>query len=388
MRWYSVFIKSAREQLRDYWILIMVVILAPFMLFMYYLMVETEEPDYDVVFVNQDWGGHIFNIPVNLGDSLIHYMQLGVRDEGYSFLNISREANREDAEALLHQREADVLIVLPENLTSSLMDFGESDSAIAWLELVGDVTDMEYLVGAVWTEEIINHYVQEFTGITLPLKWKETSLGFSGQRSEFELYVSGLLILSIIMMMFSASAAFVREPETKTLDRLKISKLSSLEFLSGISLLQIVLAVLSLVFALLTAVGLGYTIIPGTLWFIFLIGILTSLSMITFSLIVASICRSIKDVAIIGTFPLFLLMFFSGAAYPISGGKLFSIGKLTLHINDILSPTWAVDALNKVLIKGQDARETTTEILALVILTILYFIIGVWAFRRRHMRAH
>ena len=388
MRWYYVFIKSVREQLRDFWILIMVVILAPFMLFMYYLMVETEEPDYDIVFVNQDRGGHILNISLNLGDSLIHYMQLGVRDEGYSFLNISKEAKREDAEALLHQREADVLIVLPENLTSSLMESGESDSAFAWLELVGDVTDIEYLVGAVWTEEIINHFVQEFTGITLPLKWKETSLGFSGQRSEFELYVPGLLILSIIMMMFSASAAFVREPETKTLDRLKISKLSSLEFLAGISLLQIVLAVLSLVFALLTAVGLGYTIIPGTLWFIFIIGILTSLSMITFSLIVASICRSIKDVAIIGTFPLFFLMFFSGAAYPISGGKLFSIGKFTLHINDILSPTWAVDALNKVLVKGMDVKDTTLEILALIILTLLYFIIGVWAFRRRHMRAH
>ena len=58
-----------------------------------------------------------------------------------------------------------------------------------------------------------------------------------------------------------------------------------------------------------------------------------------------------------------------------------------LHINDILSPTWAVDALNKVLIKGEDVRETTTEILALLILTMVYFVIGVWAFRRRHMRA-
>ena len=81
MRWYFVFIKSVIEQIRDYWILIMVLILAPFMLFMYYLMVETEEPNYDIVFVNQDRGDHIINIPVNLGDSLIHYMQLGVRDE-------------------------------------------------------------------------------------------------------------------------------------------------------------------------------------------------------------------------------------------------------------------------------------------------------------------
>ena len=109
--------------------------------------------------------------------------------------------------------------------------------------------------------------------------------------------------------------------------------------------------------------------------------------MISFSLIVAATCRSVKDVAIIGTFPLFLLMFFSGAAFPLSGGKLFSIGKLTLHINDILSPTWAVDALNKVLVKGLAPRETITEMAALAILTLLYFVIGVWAFKRRHMSA-
>jgi hypothetical protein len=63
------------------------------------------------------------------------------------------------------------------------------------------------------------------------------------------------------------------------------------------------------------------------------------------------------------------------------------MGTLTIHLNDILSPTWAVDALNKVLVKGLEPRETRIEMLALMILTVLYFIIGVWAFRRRHMKA-
>jgi len=387
MRWYNVFVKSAREQLRDYWILILILVLAPFMLLMYFLMLETEKPNYKILFVNHDKGTFFFNNSINLGDSLVHYMQLSAIDEELSFLNFSEEAIRNEAEIQLREGNADVLVILPGNFTMSLLTADHSDSIPALLELVGDVTNMDYLVGAVWTQEMISQFVQAATGISLPIGWKETSLGFSGQRSEFELYVPGLLILSIIMMMFSASAAIVREPETKTLDRLKISKLTSLEFLSGISIVQILIAVIALALSILTAIGLGYTLIPGTLWYIFFIAFLTSLSMITFSLIVAAICRSIKDVAIIGTFPLFLLMFFSGAAYPIGGGKLFSIGSLTFHINDILSPTWAVDALNKVLIKGQDAGETITEIIALVVLTLLYFIIGVWAFRRRHMRA-
>ena len=60
---------------------------------------------------------------------------------------------------------------------------------------------------------------------------------------------------------------------------------------------------------------------------------------------------------------------------------------LYFSLNDFLSPTWAVDALYKVLVQGQEIGDTRPEILALVVLTILYFILGSWTFRRRHMRA-
>ena len=202
-------------------------------------------------------------------------------------------------------------------------------------------------------------------------------MGFSGTRTYFELYLPGLLILSIIMIIFSASSAMVRESESRTLERLRISRLTPLELLGGLSLVQILVALLSLLLALLTALALGYTLLPGTLGFILLISILTALSMISFSLLVAAMCR----------FPLFLLMFFTGAAFPVTGGRLFTIGSYQVMLNDILSPKFAVEALNKVLIRGLEVKDTIPEIIALVVLTGLYFIIGTWAFRRRHMRA-
>jgi ABC-type polysaccharide/polyol phosphate export permease len=133
--------------------------------------------------------------------------------------------------------------------------------------------------------------------------------------------------------------------------------------------------------------ALGYTLIPGTFGFILLITFLTALSMISFSLIVAAMCRSIKEVAIIGTFPLLLLMFFTGAAFPISGGKLLSIGSYEVMLNHILSPTFAIEAFNKVLIRGEEIRDTVPEMIALLVLTIFYFVVGAWLFKRRHMRA-
>ena len=387
MRWYYVFIKSIREQIRDYWILLLTISLAPFFVFMYYMMVETETPEFMIILVNQDEGTFFMGQPINLGDSLICYMQGVSADQETSMLHFAEQDERLAGIRLLQEGEADVMVVIPGQLTLKLLNPDFDDPIKTVLELVGDVTDMQYIIGAVWSEELIHQFIREASGISLPIAWKETTLGYSGQRTTFELYVPGMMILAIIMMIFSASAAIVREPEAKTLERLKMSNLSALEFLGGISLVQVIIAIISLLLTMMVAICLGYTLLQGTFWFIMLVAFFTSLSMIAFSLIVAAICRSIKDVAIIGTFPLFILMFFTGAAFPISGGKLFTLAGTTFHINDILSPTWAVDALNKVLIKGQAIKETIPDLAMILVLTLAYSILGVWAFRLRHMRA-
>jgi len=387
MKWYYVFIKSLHEQIRDYWILILTLVFAPLFVFMYYLMSETENPVYKVVFVNQDETTVYDGKEYNLGDSLIYYLIEFAGSEEDVLLEYSETGNRETGLRMLAEEDADVMVVLSRNLSAGLLNRNNEKWKKPSFELVGDITDMRYIVGAVWTEELVNRFILESAGIQLPFEWMETSLGHSGQRSEFELYVPGLMIFSIIMMMFTASAAIVREPEAGTLERLKISNLNALQYLAGISLIQVITGIISLLLTIATAVSLGYELIPGTFWFILWIGFLTSLSMISFSLIVAAMCRSIKDVAIIGTFPLMILMFFSGAFFPLGGGRILTIGNFTLHLNDLLSPTWAVEALNKVLIKGVKTADTLPEMLAILILCMLYYIIGVWAFQRRHMKA-
>ena len=382
-----MFIKGMKEQIRDFWILVMTVIMAPLFIAIYFLMVETEYPDYKIILVNNDRGIIVAGQQVNLGDSLVSCGRLTSGQSGLSTLHYQAAVNRESAIGQLQKKHANVVVVFPENFSVSVLNINGQFSTTAQIELIGDVTQMEYIIGAVWTEELINQFVLGTAGIHLPISWKETALGHSGQRSMFELYVPGLLILSIIMIIFSASSAIVREPETRTMERLKISRLTSVEFLVGTSLVQTIIAGLSLVLALLTAMALGYTLVPGTFGFILMVSFLTALSMISFSLMVAAMCRSIKEVAIIGTFPLFLLMFFTGAAFPISGGRLFFIGNYEVMLNSFLSPTFAVEALNKVLVRGQEIRDTIPDLIGLVVLTILYFVAGMWAFKKRHMRA-
>jgi ABC-2 type transport system permease protein len=386
MKWYDVFVKSLKEQIRDYWILLIVVLLAPFFIFVYYLMLESEKPQYDIILVNRDKGITLNTVNINLGDSLVAYMDKESKERNEQILKFYQEDERDQAITKLKDEEANIALIVPEKFTSSLLTDTMTLTNPSTFELIGNITDLNYIIGAVLTEELFNDFLQNVTGIKMPFKFIETQLGYSGERSVFELYVPGMLILAIIMMMFSASAAIVREPEIQTLKRLKLSNLSALEFLTGISLVQIIVAFISMVLALITAIMLGYKIIPGTLWYIILIGFLTSLSIIAFSLLFAAFCRSIKDVAIIATVPMLIFMFFTGAAMPIKGGTLFSIGNFDFTFTGILSPTHAINALNKVLLLGQPPVKTIPDISALFILTLVYFFLGVWAFNRRHMR--
>jgi len=128
MKWYHVFIKSIREQVRDYWILLIVVLLAPFFIFVYYLMIETENPNYDVLLVNNDRGSIIIpGYQLNLGDSLITFLkdQAGQYEE--VMLNYYREETRDIAINKIRDEKADVLLVIPSEFTLSVL----SDPSVA-----------------------------------------------------------------------------------------------------------------------------------------------------------------------------------------------------------------------------------------------------------------
>jgi ABC-2 type transport system permease protein len=79
-------------------------------------------------------------------------------------------------------------------------------------------------------------------------------------------------------------------------------------------------------------------------------------------------------------------MFFSGAIYPLPRTALFTLGGHAVAIYDFIPATHAVVALNKVLTLGAGLGQVAYELIALVVLSAVYFAAGVWLFQRRHLR--
>jgi ABC-2 type transport system permease protein len=162
--------------------------------------------------------------------------------------------------------------------------------------------------------------------------------------------------------------------------------MTATDYLGGVTLALVLVGIVSVILAFLTALALSFRS-QGPLWLGMLILTAASLSTIGIGLVIACFSKTVTQAFLIANFPLGLMMFFSGAIYPIPRVPLFNLFGHSIGLYDILPPTHAVIALNKVLTLGAGLRDVVYELAALVVLSGLYFGIGVWLFRRTHLRA-
>jgi ABC-2 type transport system permease protein len=386
MKLISIFIKSLKEQIRSFWVLLLSLCMGPFFIFVYFLITESSKTEYKILIVNNDQGFSTGDKQINHGNYLTAFFEEAKKDTSMAPFKIVEIADRNAGINQVKNKKADALIILNGSFSQTLEKRNPPDSSSNTdIELIGDLTNTNYLISAVWAGEIINEYSLYATNTKRLVSFKETPLGTSGNINYFDMVVPGLLIVSLIMLMFTASIAFVAEVENKTIMRLKLSKLSSLEFLGGISLTQSLVGIASVLMTLVTAILLGFSY-KGSLFILIFIAGLTSLSIIAFSLIIAAVTKSATEVLVVGNFPMFLFMFFTGAAFPMKSNALFTIAGYPINFQGLMTPTHAISALNKTLILNMDIGSIIPEIISIVVLTIIYFIIGALLFNRRHLK--
>jgi len=386
MKILSIIKKSIKENIRHLWLLILTISLTPFFVGFYWAVSEAEKPNYDILLVNQDVGVEFQSKNYNYGALIIEEVKKIDKDSLHFPMTIKVSNDRSVAIEKLKNKKADALVVIPDDFSKkfqNLLTSNEEENVN--IEFVGDLTSIKYMVTAIWAAETLSESIYEASDKKNPVKITETSIGISGKMDSFELYVPGLLILAIIMILLPASISIINEVENKTMIRLKLSNLRALEFLTGISAVQLIIGIISIALALVVAVGLGFEY-AGSLFNVFVVAVLSSISIIAISLILAAFTKTATEVLIVGNFPLFLLMFFTGVAIPIHAKELFSIGGYPITLQGLMSPTHSVNAMNKIMIMDMGFVDILPEITALVVLTVIYFSIGVWLFWLRHMR--
>jgi ABC-2 type transport system permease protein len=187
--------------------------------------------------------------------------------------------------------------------------------------------------------------------------------------------------------MFTAAASIIKEKDKGTLVRLRISNMTTFEWLSAVTLVQVVLGVVAVVLTLGTAMAFGYEP-SASVAALVLVSALSSVAIVAISVLVAAWLRTIFDLMTIGSFPFFILMFFSGGMFPLPDVRLFEIGGRPINVNDVLPTTHSIAAFDRVLNHGAGMGGVAFELAAITLLSALYFSLGTLLFTRRHMSAN
>lgn len=394
-RFWQVFGKSLREHLREPVILALVLIIAPAFVFVYWSWFTGGSTAYTVLVLNHDRGAvRADGTALRAGDDLAEALAAVTYPSGSPILAVKPALDRPTAEAALADREAAMLIIIPEEFSQALAvagdqaatgGTGEPIGARPAVTFSGDLGSAGYAVAAVIASGVIDQYVEVATGRTRPVALVEEPLGASGVRTEFETYVPGILIIAVIMTLFTTAMAVAREVETGTLRRLRLSRMTAFDLMAGISLTQLLVGVAAVILTFATAYALGFRS-QGPIWVAVAVGAMTTLSVVGVGLIVAAFSKGVTEAFVIGNFPMMFFLFFSGAVFPMPRVDLFTVAGHAFGPYDIIPATHGVVALNKVLALGAGLGDVAFELVALSVLSVAYFAAGVLLFGRRHLR--
>lgn len=383
-----VFGKTLREVLRDPLTLALTLVFAPAFVLLYYAVFPEMAPAYELVVVNQDR-------PVDTADGEelaagrdLQAALAAVRDASdLPLLRVSSARDREQAEGRIRHHQAAAILVIPEGFSRSVAELAANPSTAppASYTLAGDRTQPAYLLTAVLADATAQAYVQQATGVAGPVRVQEESVTGAGSRTDFEIYVPGLIVFSVILLVFLAAMTATREVESGAMRRLRLTRMTATEYVLGTSGVLGLVGIAGVLITFGTAWLCGFRS-EGPLWVALLVLSLTTLSVIGVGMMVAAVSRTVARAFVIANFPLGLLMFFSGSIMPMPRITWVTVAGHPLGPFELMAPTHAVTALNRVLTDGVGFSAVGFELIALTVLTGLYFAGGV-ALLHRHPNA-
>jgi ABC-2 type transport system permease protein len=382
MRFASLVLKYAKENLRSWAMLALVLLLAPMIIAIFYAASGSRAEQYRIGVLDRGSapaaGGEAYR-----ASALVEALR-GQAAEAKATIEVLPDPAT--AERRLADKAVDLLMILPADFAAAMADAaagGPSKPRIAF-RYDPKSPRSTALFGLAYTAAV--RHILSVTGRELPFEIEEEFVQPIEASDPFAAgaYIPSFLILSILNVLFLAASTMIREVEHGTMRRIALSRVTSFELIGAISLVQLVVCIAGLALSLGTAYLFGYR--PGgSLPAFLLVGALCGLSMMAFSAITACFCRSVKDVWIVGNFPYMLCLFFSGFI-PLPTSTLFSLCGRPVTFSSFIPLSHGIKALDRLLNGNGSLADIAFELVAILVLTAAYFAVGISFFYRRHLR--
>lgn len=417
MKFISVAIKDFKELIRDRRGLFMILLFPMFFMIIFGVvygnMGQTNET-YNLAVVNLDEGAKmpLSNEELNFGDDLTEIFQDSeYEDSDVKLFNVIN-TSESSANKLIQLREADVMIVIPENFSQTVVDkMGDSTAAqntittssndnsnnnTLKLLITGDTSSMGFGVSQVMLIKIIDEYQDnlaaniqgQISGSNAePLKLFEgdvNSVSGTESFSQFDFLAPGMMIFAILLLATTVASSLTKEVEKGTLARLRISKMRSFDMLFGALIPWSIVAAIQVLLLLIVAIIMGFNWQGGlnSMILAMFIGVVGGIGSIALGMIIASFAKNDTQAFNLGIMVVVPTSFLVGAFFQLPQVVIGEIMGRSFQIYDVLPWTHILNAMKSVLIYGNGLSAITYDLAWSAVLTIIIFIIGVGLFSK------
>jgi ABC-2 type transport system permease protein len=291
--------------------------------------------------------------------------------DGRPAFNLTFTNNRAAAEAALKDQRAALLLLFSEDASGQLQ-----------ITSRGDALNLAFTRASSQAESILQPMLEAAQGKPQVLRVEEQPLGLARPISDFDAYAPGMMVFAILLLIPQTALLIGREVRQGTLRRLQLTRLQPIDLLGGIGLAQMAVAAVQVVVMFAMALAFGFHN-RGSLVLATAIGLVLSFGAVGQGLVVACFIHNDTDALNTGSTVSMLQVFLSGAFFAMPSPTLFTLFGHQVGALDFLPSTHGMLALQQVLSGGAGLGQVAFRVGAALILSVLYFLLGVWIFSSR-----
>ena len=279
--------------------------------------------------------------------------------------------------------EAYAVIVFPEQLSRSVYTFpGNQSSSGGTIKVMVDKSNVD-------VSQAINGTVNDALFKTVQGVAKKSPIDidtgdpiYGGNMKLIDFSVPGMMTFSLFVLTTGlAMISFVEERTSGTLNRIFASPLSESETVLGYAIPFSIIGTLQSVILLIVGISVFNITIIGNVMIVFAIASLLAIVSQSLGILLSSTARRMIHVSLTAPFIFLVVFLLSGIIFPVQ-----AIPYQFRPLSYVLPPTYAVDALRAVILKGGGLDMIWGDILALCAFSVIFLALATWSLKMRKGR--
>ncbi|MDO5852436.1 MAG: ABC transporter permease [Methanobacteriaceae archaeon] len=356
---------------------------------------NTDTSTYNIGILNLDDGMYVNGENHMLSEDLIKVIQDAKHENNeVKLFNVTILHNESEVNNLIQSESVTAAIIIPDNFSKNIYSSRLStvDNASSIITIKGNPNSMSYGVSEGVLSGIISKYSQnmeeQILGSSTRLVTINTeTIGETSDYDTFDFQAPGIIVFAVLMIVTIVAANISIESENGTLKRLKLSKMTSIDYIMGNLIPWMLISGIQVIILLLVAILIGFTWQGGfnSIVLAVITAVIGSISSVALALIIVSLTKSSNQATNLGVLFAVPLSFLVGSFFELPKLPITTIFGHTVQIYEILPWNHTLLALRQILLYGKGIEYVSSDLIISLLLGLILFGISIFLFSKKKL---